>query len=238
MGTNIENVTDCRRVICSGQLGYAAASTLFRRFYKNYPRTDIHLLDYACEHAPSSLFLVVRILTEVSDCSRLLLPLMRLYDETRERRLRAQLALIIARHFRSWEWAIQAMTEPDARLRANVIEGTSDWNTDAALPLRALHDVHHRVVCNACVSLVKMGHPKGPLTLRLLLEHPAPEFRAAACWAYSVVGTAADAAAMEAMQSDPHPSVRTRAAKTLTTLKALVEREREPKKGTSHRVAV
>lgn len=215
-----ESVTDCRSLICSGTLRYQEAEALFRRFYSSYPRTDIRLLEYARDNAPESLLLVVRILAAVSDGSRLTSTLMSVYTGTSERRLRAQLAGLIARSFRNHTWVTEALSDPDPRVRANVIEGIRVWSDDFELPLRALYDVHHRVVCAACISLVKLGHPAGHSTLKLMLQDTRWQFRVAACWSFGEIGTSDDLDLLTPMQEDPHPFVRSHARRAIERIEA------------------
>ena len=57
--------SDCRPIICSGQVPYRDAVELFRRLYESYPPTDKRLLEYAADRAPTSLPMVLRVLAQV-----------------------------------------------------------------------------------------------------------------------------------------------------------------------------
>lgn len=217
-GDEYQTITDCRPVICSGRMLFRDAVELFRSLYANYPRTDIRLLEYAIEYAPATLPLVVRVLSAVSDGSRLLPPLLSLYSECRDSRLRAQLALFIARNHRDLTWIAEALRDSNPRVRANAIEGMRAWNTDPALLREALHDRHHRVACNACLSLIHLGHPQGRRMLELLLKDTRVSFRTAACWALGTIATTDDTPLLQAMLKDPELAVQAHARRALRKL--------------------
>jgi HEAT repeat protein len=215
-----QTVTDCRPVICSGRMLFRDAVEVFRGLYMNYPRTDIRLLEYAVENAPSTLPLVVRVLAAVSDGSRILQPLLSLYEDCSNASLRAQLALYLSRNHRNRAWIAAAVMDGHPRVRANSIEGMRDWNTDTELLCRLAHDRHHRVACNACLSLAAAGHPEGRRKLESFLADSRVEFRTAACWALGTLATAEDVSLFESLLKDPAPSVQAHARRVLRKLRS------------------
>jgi HEAT repeat protein len=213
-----QTITDCRPVICSGRMLFRDAVEIFRALYTNYPRTDIRLLEYAVQNAPGTLPLVVRVLSAVSDGSRLLEPLRSLYDRCEDRRLRAQVALFLARNIRDRNWIHEALRDADARVRANIIEGMREWNNDTELLRSMTHDPNHRVACNACLSLAALGDPLGRKRLEARLKDNRVAFRTAACWALGTISTSDDIILFERMLQDPEPAVQSHARRALRRL--------------------
>jgi hypothetical protein len=218
--TDYQTVTDCRSIICSGRLPCRDAVTLFRKLYEGYPPTDIRLLEYAVENAPAALPLVVRVLSHVSDGTRLLTPLLSLYYNAKERRLVAQIALFLSRIYHNSEWAAEALRHPESRVRANVLEGLRTWNHDLSLSRRATCDPNHRVAVNACLNLFHGGDPRGRHMLEGFLKDRRNEFRTAACWGLGTIAAPEDGPIFEALLSDEHPAVRSHAARVLRRVKA------------------
>jgi hypothetical protein len=215
-----QTITDCRPVICSGRMLFRDAVELFRSLYANYPRTDIRLLEYAVQNAPATLPLVIRVLSAVSDGSRILQPLLSLYEDCADPRVRAQLALYLSRNHRGTAWISTALADGNPRVRANTIEGMRCWNTDTELLCRMVHDRHHRVACNACLSLAALGHPHGRRTLESFLGDSRTEFRIAACWALGTLATIEDVPLFETVLRDTAPSVQAHARRVLRKLRA------------------
>src|SRR5690606_24625242 len=136
---------------------------------------------------PEWLGRVLRLLAVVSNGQRLvssLLPLLASEDTA----VRELAALLIGRGRTSLGWARDMMKHPESRVRANVIEGVRSWSRDIELLELAAHDSHHRVVCNALVSMYALRPERARYLLELQLAHPDWQFRAAATWACGAIG--------------------------------------------------
>jgi hypothetical protein len=136
-------------------------------------------------------------------------------------RLRSKAALLVAKACRDPLWVGQRiMLEPDARLRANLVEalwGLDDEDARAVL-WEAAGDSNNRVVANALVGLHRLNEAEVPGLLRLMATHPQPLFRSSAAWAMSKTGDQAFLSHLEALGGDIEPSVRRMADRALIQL--------------------
>jgi HEAT repeat protein len=137
-------------------------------------------------------------------------------------RLRSKAALLIAKACRDPLWVGQRiMLEPDARLRANLVEalwGLDDEDARAVL-WDAAGDANNRVVANALVGLHKINEVEVPVLLRRMAAHPQPLFRSSAAWAMSQTGDQAFLSHLEALGGDIELSVRRMADRALARLR-------------------
>jgi HEAT repeat protein len=161
---------------------------------------------------------VLRLLSEHSDGSRLvpgLMPLIRSADS----RLRARAALLIARGTRSEALAAQLLTDPDPRVRANVLEGIADWLSGPQLLRESIRDPHHRVVTTAAVALERHDPEEAARVLRACAENGDWRFRAAAAWAIGQARLAALADVVERLRQDAETPVRWNALRAIGLLR-------------------
>ncbi len=142
-------------------------------------------------------------------------------------RIRSKIALLIAQARPDAEWVGQRIhLEPDARLRANLVEGI--WHTDTEVAREVLWeaagDADNRVVANALLGLVYQGEPEALKLIRRMTLHPAPSFRASGAWAMRESGEQSFAADLERLQQDSDPTVRRMAARAVARLREVLVR--------------
>lgn len=114
------------------------------------------------------------------------------------------------------------LDSPDARVRANAVEGlweSAHFADKASLLWRAAGDSHHRVAVNALVGLVRMGETEAVERLLALTAHPSPEFRAAAAWGLGELGDPRFRDVLTRMYQSETGSVRRNALRALVRLK-------------------
>ena len=210
-------------IVAGERLSHAEAVAAFRRLYARDPAADARLLEFMKDGREAEVPRVLQILAAVSDGRRLVPGLLQ-YLAHSDPRVRAEAALLIARGQPNPKRVLRMLDDPDARVRANVVEGFSTWNRDPDLLNRPLSDSHHRVVCNAVVSLFALHPDRARFFVSRLLEHDDWKFRAAATWALGATGSAELYGLAERMQDDVHPSVRFNALRAMSTLRRANER--------------
>lgn len=114
------------------------------------------------------------------------------------------------------------LESPDARVRANAVEGL--WETahsaeKTQLLWRAASDPHHRVAVNALVGLARMGETQAVDRLLALASHPSPEFRAAVAWGLGELGDSGFREVLTRLYESETGSVRRNALRALVKLK-------------------
>lgn len=136
-------------------------------------------------------------------------------------RVRSKAALLIGRRNGCAGFMSQRRGEPDARVRANSIEGL--WNAGDRSARRVLweatRDPHNRVVGNALIGLYRLGDAQAIERILEMAQHPEPLFRASAAW---VMGEAADACflpPLRRMLGDKDKTVRARALRSLASIR-------------------
>lgn len=114
------------------------------------------------------------------------------------------------------------LESPDARVRANAVEGLSETAHSAEkaqLLWRAAGDPHHRVAVNALVGLARMGEPGAVERLLALTQHASPEFRSAAAWGLGELGDPRFRDVLARMYHSETGSVRRNVLRALVRLK-------------------
>ncbi len=108
---------------------------------------------------------------------------------------------------------------PDARIRANAVEGLWKSNRSFAKSVfeAALADSSHRVVINGLVGLYYLGDPLSFLWLLELAQHPSEQYRAAVAWALGEVKDQRGIDLLARMTEDESEMVRNRAKAELPT---------------------
>ncbi|MCS6951732.1 MAG: HEAT repeat domain-containing protein [Bryobacterales bacterium] len=156
------------------------------------PRRLLAVLSQAHSHAPITYAV---------------LPYMRSSDP----RVRSQAARLIARSGASLEWTLRHLADPDARVRANIVEGIAASPEPRRLLealRRAAQDPHHRVATTALVVLIRLGEEAASDTLRKIAAHPDPRFRCAAAWAMGELGRQEFEPLLRGLREDPSHAVR------------------------------
>jgi HEAT repeat protein len=208
--------------ICSSNLSDSEALEVLRRAYRRDHRIELLLIQRAKDD-PRWLMRVLRLLVAVSDGQRTVAALLPVLEST-EASVRELAALLIARGQKNPTWAREMMNDSDPRVRANVIEGVRARNRDIHLLNKAIRDPHHRVVCNAIVSLYGCRPARARILLEKQLTHADWQFRAAATWACGAIGDAALEELITRMRQDPHPSVRWNALRAASALRRSTDR--------------
>ncbi len=142
-------------------------------------------------------------------------------------RIRSKIGLLIAQARSDAQWVGQhIMMEPDARLRANLIEGLWRTDSDEARDVlwEAAGDANNRVVANALLGLAYLGDPEALHLIRRMTAHPHPLFRTSGAWAMGETGDASFASDLDRLQQDPDALVRRMATRALARLRDVLAR--------------
>jgi HEAT repeat protein len=134
--------------------------------------------------------------------------------------LQAKAALMLARANVNTDLLLELMTNPDSRVRANVVEGHQPKAPDYEILQRAIEDSHHRVVCNALVIMADIRPQVAARILRKLTASPDRKFRAGAAWAIGQCAHLQLTSELNLLRTDPHPNVRFNALRSLVKLSA------------------
>ena len=171
----------------------------------------------------------------ISSGGRTLRPLFSLLKHN-EPRIRSRVAVLFGKRVGNIQWAERIDAEPDARVRANIVEALWESTSDArsAIFLRALKDSDNRVVGNALWGLYLLEPAKAATRMIALADHPDPRFRRTAGW---VMGKTRDGQflnRLNALFRDPDKSVKGAALRALVDIRRASARAEEP---VSHGVA-
>jgi HEAT repeat protein len=214
---DLTGATNIAAYVCSPAVTDEQAYEVVKSAYERDPAIDVQLLAFARSDAMEWLHRVLRLLGRISSGTRLvasLLPLLNSEDE----QIRAQAALLIARGRPNTAWALEMLKDPNPRVRANVVEGSEGWCRSREFLEQAMHDRHHRVVCNAIVNLYSLAPKRARSALEMVAERSDPLFRAAAAWACGAIGSPELSDLAVRLRSDPHPSVRWNALRAIRAL--------------------
>ena len=162
---------------------------------------------------------VLKLLDAASAGTRLVPLISHLIDHP-DGRVRSKAALLVGRRIQSARWVHRNLSQPDPRVRANVIE--SLWGTEApgaADVLRhALSDPNNRVVGNAAVGLYLLNEPAIVSRILRMIGDRRSEFRATGAW---VTGRIEDTRFLDGVKDllgDPDELVRTNAQRAISRL--------------------
>ncbi len=137
--------------------------------------------------------------------------------------VRSNAALLYARASRNPDWVRKMLAEPDARVRANAVEGLWDTRSPfaAALFREATLDPDHRVAANALIGLHYCGEPEEVVSdvLQSMARNSDPRARAAAAFAVGRILEARGASMLEAMLRDRDAAVRGQALQALIRIR-------------------
>ena len=137
------------------------------------------------ESAPDSDILhVLEVIDAVSDCERLMLFLMR-FVKAPNPHLQSKAVKLIARACRNPGWATVILSDPDARTRANLMEGlgAQDGPQIETLLRQGAADPVARVALNALLALSRKGDTESYQTICRLARDHRPDFKRSADWA-------------------------------------------------------
>jgi hypothetical protein len=127
---------------------------------------------------------VLEVIDEISDCRRLVMPLMK-FLKLPQKQLRSKAAKLIARASRNSDWAETVLKDADPRVRANLIDGIAlQGGPQIEVLLReAAMDPHHRVAITALLGLCQRGDQSSCDQIRRLALEGDDAHRTAAEWA-------------------------------------------------------
>jgi hypothetical protein len=127
---------------------------------------------------------VLEVIDAISDCQRLVLPLMK-FLKLPPHQLRSKAVKLIARARRNAGWAESILADPDPRVRSNLIDGLAQQRGDQIdiLLRKAAADPHHRVSIAALLQLCQRGDEPSCEKIRRQAQEGDPPNRRAAEWA-------------------------------------------------------
>lgn len=163
---------------------------------------------------------ILRILTKISDGTRILPSLMRLL-RTANPHLRSKAVLLIGRGSRSVKWVRHRLAESDPRVRANAVEAIWNVETPEARELLrfATADANNRVAGNALLGLYWLGDGSVIAEVVKMAGLDDSLFRMSAAWVMGETGDARFSECLRKLLADPNPGVRKRAFAAVSRIK-------------------
>ena len=127
---------------------------------------------------------VLEVIDQISDCRRLVMPLMK-FLKLPQKQLRSKAAKLIARASQNAGWAETVLKDSDPRVRANLIDGIAFQNGPQIdiLLRHAAQDPNHRVAVTALLGLCQRGDQSSCDRIRRLPLEGDAAHRTAAEWA-------------------------------------------------------
>jgi len=150
---------------------------------------------------------VLEIVDAISDCQRLVMPLMK-FLKLPQSQLRSKAVKLISRARRNSTWAETILTDPDPRVRSNLIDGLAEQSGDQidGLLRKGAADKHHRVAVGALLQLYLRGDQASFEKLTLLASESDPPHRRAAEWALGQIEAAKPPASPEPQPAESEPT--------------------------------
>ena len=146
--------------------------------------------------------------------------------------IRSKAALLYARASRNPDWVRKMLAEPDARVRANAVEGLWEAKSPlaAALFREAALDPDHRVAANALIGLHYCSEPEAVMAdvLESMVHNNNPLARKAAAFAVGRIMGANRTAILEGLLRDGDPAVRGEALRSLIRIRRQDRTEAPP----------
>lgn len=174
------------------------------------------------KQAPVPLILHALAVVRSFEQPGMLLPLLRTLSHHESEHVRSSAAKALCKLRPNRTLVERQLHSPDARTRANAIEGLWGVKTKEAAEVfrAAAADAHHRVAVNALVGLYYLGDETVLERLIEFSQHPSALYRMAAVWAFGRLGDQRAIPALEARSEDPRTIVRRKAAQVLAQLQA------------------
>lgn len=136
---------------------------------------------------------------------------------------RSKSALLYARASKNPDWVRKMLAEPDARVRANAVEGLWETKSPVAVALfkDASLDPDHRVAANALVGLHYSGGVDEDVTDRLqsMAQRRDPQARAAAAFVMGHFMDVNYTSVLETLLRDHNQAVRSQALRALLRIR-------------------
>jgi hypothetical protein len=139
-----------------------------------------------------------------------LAPLMLRLLQLSDRTVTSKAALLLGRVMQSPEWFVQHLTDPNPRMRANLVEAlwhVEHFETRSVFDLAA-KDRDQRVAANAWLGLYRRGESRSLAGLARMARRPENAFRSSAAWAISQTADPRFARLLEALRIDADVNVR------------------------------
>jgi hypothetical protein len=136
-------------------------------------------------------------------------------------KIRSKAALVVGRGTKNCRWVEQRLADPEARVRANVVE--SLWGVDSndakSVFWAAVNDPNNRVLGNALLGLYRLGEFASIGLIAELLSHPDALFRATGAWVAGETGDPRFLPLVARMMADLDPRVRPTVFRSTAKLK-------------------
>lgn len=217
--------------------GVETAVALARHLHRLDSHLDAKLLKQvlregrtASEDDLDSLERILHIVDAISDGTRLVAILMKLLRHP-DPRICSKAALILVRSHRNADWLSQQLNTPDARVRANAVEGllyTRPTEKELQVVWGATSDPHHRVCSTALLVLAKNGHAKAVEELVRLMAHHTELVRAGAAWALGQYGDPQYLALLQQTARNDSGAARRMAIKSSAILRRIAAEQPHP----------
>ena len=152
--------------------------------YKILSHTTSSARNWPYDIPRQEMMRVLQIIDGISDCRRLVMPLMK-FAKLSQPHLRSKAVKLLARASRNSGWADSILSDPDARVRSNMIEGLVEHLGKNAIPMlkNAARDPHHRVAVTALLELARMGDAQSREALEKMSAESKDPHKRAAAWA-------------------------------------------------------
>jgi HEAT repeat protein len=188
------------------------------------PQIDVKLARRLCSNPnggiPEPVALRALALLETFPQNARLLPALIRILRDQNQRVRSKAALVIGRLTRP-NVVEEMLSEPDPRVRANVIEAL--WGMDSPRAREALRqacdDVNNRVVGNALLGLYRLGDTYAIPRIEQMAGDSRPEFRTTAAWLMERIGSPRFLPVLARMIKETDPRARSWAFHALAKIK-------------------
>src|SRR5579885_3396667 len=150
------------RLMCDPDLSsWTEARRLAEACVRRDPAFDAKILNGAAsdrERMPNRVARALELIDAISDCRRLVIPLLK-FAKLGDEKVRSKTNKLMARASQNGAWIESILADKDPRVRSNVIEGlfTQMGGGAERLLRRAAKDPHHRVSTTALLCLAKLG---------------------------------------------------------------------------------
>lgn len=126
----------------------------------------------------------LELIDAISDCRRLVIPLMK-FAKLPDPKIRSKAVKLMARASQNSGWVESVLSDPDPRVRCNLMEGFAAQMGVLAQPLlrRATLDPNHRVATTALLALARLGDAGSREKLQHMATDEREHHSRAAAWA-------------------------------------------------------
>ena len=207
----LDYLTDPQKLSSPEALGVAKLmASGDKRFY-------IKLSAFTSESLPDDRIARILQIAEALGSAGLMGPWMRRMTQHSDEYIRQKAVMVMCQAGTSPMMVERQLKSPDARVRANAVEGLWTMHNSAARSLleHAARDPHHRVALNALVGLFLHGDASALTRIIEQTRNPSPAFRIAATWALGLTARPEARPALQALENDPVLRVRDSAKRAM-----------------------